>query len=326
MKKGCEYGKLVSVVVPVYNVEAYLEECLDSLLAQTYPYVEILLIDDGSTDGSVAICDEYSLKNSQIKVFHKENGGVSSARNLGIEKALGEYIIFVDADDKIHKELIEIYMKTTSKMEVLVCKIAEGFELFSKDAIEGFENFRLEDFMKFFLEDCVNSPCNKLYNREILLKHKIHFPEDLSLGEDLLFNLNYFVYAPKIYKVCSHPLYYYRVDGHESLSSAFRMDLFELQLRMFHELEQFLLQMDLFVGVNKEQYYSVFWNRLYLTFQIYENYIKKTSDNKASEKLKEILQHSIWEEVWNACRIEKVITNKMKLKKLQIDLHKKIGR
>lgn len=329
MKQGCEYGKLVSIVVPIYNVESYLRECLDSLLAQTYPYIEILLIDDGSTDGSSSICDEYSLKYSQVKVFHKENGGVSSARNLGIENAEGDYIVFVDSDDKIHKEMIDIYMKTASKNEVLVCKVSEGFSLFQDSIPEErnkFENFCLDDFMKFFLEDCVNSPCNKLYRKSILYKYKLRFPEDMSLGEDLLFNLKYFTYAPKFYKVFSYPLYYYRVDRTESLSSIFRMDLFELQLRMFHELEQFLIQMDLLIGENKELYYSIFWNRLYLTFQVYENYLKKTSDKNVQEKLKEILLNPIWEEVWNSCRIEKLITKKMKLKKLRIDLYRKIGR
>lgn len=329
MKQGYEYGKLVSVVVPVYNVKDYLAECLDSLLAQTYPYIEILLIDDGSTDGSADICDEYSLNNSQIKVFHKENGGVSSARNLGIDKAEGEYLIFVDADDKIHKKMIDIYMKAASKNKIVVCKVTEGFGLFDSEIIEDdseFENFRLEDFMKFFSGDYVNSPCNKLYRRDILGKYQMYFQEDLSFGEGLLFNLAYFTYSPKIYKVFSHPLYYYRVDRTDSLSSVFRMDLFELQLLMFQKLEQFLIQMDLFVGENKGLYYTIFWNRLYLTFQIYENYIKKTSDKNVEEKLKEILEHRIWEDVWNSCRIEKLITKKMKLKKFRVELYKKIGR
>lgn len=90
---------LISVIVPVYNVKNYLCKCVDSIINQTYNNLEIILVDDGSTDGSGAICDEYVLKDSRVKVIHKENGGVSSARNLGIAQAGGEYICFVDSDD-----------------------------------------------------------------------------------------------------------------------------------------------------------------------------------------------------------------------------------
>ena len=91
----------ITVIVPVYNTEKYLRRCVDSILAQTFTDFELLLIDDGSTDGSGAICDEYAKKDSRVRVFHKEIGGVSSARNLGLDKAYGEWISFVDSDDWI---------------------------------------------------------------------------------------------------------------------------------------------------------------------------------------------------------------------------------
>ena len=93
----------VSIIVPVYNVEKYLHRCVDSILLQTFTDFELLLIDDGSTDKSVDICDKYALKDSRIRVFHKKNGGVSSARNLGIKKSNGVYILFVDSDDYLAK-------------------------------------------------------------------------------------------------------------------------------------------------------------------------------------------------------------------------------
>src|SRR5690606_27273688 len=91
----------VSVIIPVYNAEKYLRECIDSVLAQTFDDFELLLINDGSTDGSGKICDEYAQKDARVKVFHKENGGVSSARNLGLDNAKGEWITFIDSDDWI---------------------------------------------------------------------------------------------------------------------------------------------------------------------------------------------------------------------------------
>ena len=98
---------LISVIVPVYNVEQYLTKCLESIVSQTYTNLEILLIDDGSTDGSGEICDRFASKDSRISVIHKANGGVSTARNLGMELCTGEYIMFVDADDYLSKNAIE---------------------------------------------------------------------------------------------------------------------------------------------------------------------------------------------------------------------------
>ena len=97
----------VSIIVPIYNKEKYLEKCLDSILGQTYRDLEIILVDDGSTDNSLAICQRYAEKDLRIKIYHKPNGGVSSARNLGLEKSTGTLISFADPDDSLHAECIE---------------------------------------------------------------------------------------------------------------------------------------------------------------------------------------------------------------------------
>ena len=104
-------GKTVSVIVPVYNSKAYLERCVDAILTQTYSDLEVVLVDDGSSDNSLEICREYEKKDSRIKIFHKENGGSSSARNVGIKEATGEYICFCDSDDYYEKDIIENLMK-----------------------------------------------------------------------------------------------------------------------------------------------------------------------------------------------------------------------
>ena len=100
-------SKLVSIVVPVYNVEKYLERCVDSLINQTYKNIEIILVDDGATDNSGELCDKLLFKDSRIKVFHKLNGGLSDARNYGINQATGEYLLFVDSDDWVENEIVE---------------------------------------------------------------------------------------------------------------------------------------------------------------------------------------------------------------------------
>lgn len=116
---------LISVVVPVYNVEKYLNRCLDSIVSQTYHNLEIILVDDGSTDSSLEICEEYAKKDTRIRVFHKENGGVSDARNYGIDYSRGEYVTFVDSDDKVTDDYVEFLWKLTEngKYKMSVCSL-----------------------------------------------------------------------------------------------------------------------------------------------------------------------------------------------------------
>ena len=118
-----EKQPLISVIVPVYNVENYLPRCLDSIINQTYTNLEILLVDDGATDNSGKLCDEYAQKDNRIRVFHKENGGVSSARNMGLDNATGEYIAFVDSDDYIDKCMYEIMLNSSvqNNADIVVC-------------------------------------------------------------------------------------------------------------------------------------------------------------------------------------------------------------
>lgn len=117
-------NELISIIVPVYNVEKYIAKCLDSLVNQTYLNIEILLIDDGSTDKSLSICKKYAAVDSRIKLFSKENGGVSSARNLGLLHVQGEYVVFVDSDDFVSPKYCEhLYQLTIStKFRVSFCK------------------------------------------------------------------------------------------------------------------------------------------------------------------------------------------------------------
>ena len=116
---------MISVIVPVFNVEKYICECIDSILAQTYSSFELILVDDGSEDRCGTICDEYKERDSRIRVFHKENGGLSSARNIGIDEAKGEFICFVDSDDSIRKDYLEILYNciTETNAEIAICDI-----------------------------------------------------------------------------------------------------------------------------------------------------------------------------------------------------------
>lgn len=151
--------KIVSIIIPIYNVEMYLEKCIDSVLKQTYKNIEIILVNDGSTDNCKKMCDDFSKLDSRIKVFHKENGGLSDARNYGINNATGDYITFIDSDDYVKKDFIEkLYNAiTTNKCDIAIC----GHEDLYPDRIKRYA----------FSEKYVNE---KVMGKEETLKHMLY--------------------------------------------------------------------------------------------------------------------------------------------------------
>lgn len=164
---------LISVIVPVYNVEPYLAECLDSVMAQSYKHIEIIVVDDGSTDNSGQLCDQYAERDPRIKVVHKKNGGLSEARNLGIDRARGEYIAFVDSDDVISPNFLQVlYSQLISNgADLAICRYvhftniyhntsAETGKVTSFDRAQIFSNF-YHNYIIFV------APWNKLYKNEL---------------------------------------------------------------------------------------------------------------------------------------------------------------
>ena len=313
----------VSVIIPVYNSAAYLDECIQSLLQQTYSPEEIILVDDGSEDGSGDICDNYASQYNYIRVIHKENGGVSSARNVGIAVSQGEYLVFIDSDDYIHPQMLEKYAAFFSDEKVLMC----CFECISvlqmgqkyESLPNGVKGYSVSEFMDLFNDNYINVPWNKLYSSKLVKKHGIKFPEEMSLGEDLFFNLEYLKYAPEKYCIIKEPLYFYRDGLNGSLSNSFRKDLFELQMCMFEKLRNFLEYKKIMSGRNKGQYLRLFWNRLYLTLNAYrtEGKIESTLESRIQTDV--ILYHPIWETLWLECKEEKVIDLKMAIKKVIVN-------
>ncbi|MBQ2932571.1 MAG: glycosyltransferase family 2 protein [Clostridia bacterium] len=178
---------LISVIVPVYNVEKYLEKCIDSILAQTYKNLEIILVDDGSTDNSGKICDEYEKKDARIKVVHKENGGQGSARNLGLDICKGQFVSFVDSDDRIKPDMLERMLSALQKnsADIAICGIATntGIKYIDNPVFECERVFNSGELMKEYVTtgNIHTGPCNKLYKRELF--GNIRFPE-IRVNED----------------------------------------------------------------------------------------------------------------------------------------------
>lgn len=203
---------MISVIVPVYNVEKYLDACINSIISQAYKDLEIILIDDGSTDSSGKICDQYAKKDSRIQVIHKKNNGVSSARNMGIDIAKGEYIAFVDSDDYIdihmYETLNEMAVKTGA--DIVECDFMYR-KCEKKVQGEAYTFSGLEVLKKLYSDNTEHgilsvSPCNKIFKRDVV--SDIRFKVGCSIAEDRDFILRVLFYTKKIVKY-NIPLYYY---------------------------------------------------------------------------------------------------------------------
>ena len=187
----------LSVIVPVYNVEKYIRQCIDSILTHSFTDFELLLIDDGSKDKSGEICDEYARKDSRVKAFHKENGGVSSARNMGLDNARGEWIWFVDSDDVINPNIDLSSVLTNISDEDYVLFNGEEFSdgedinqaLFCKD----FKVDKSYDKNEFLLKYVCHNHFLLWYKRSLIEKYGIRFTEGMKVAEDEEFQLKYLI-------------------------------------------------------------------------------------------------------------------------------------
>ena len=196
-----ENDVLVSVIMPIYNVKDYLHRAIDSLLSQTYRNFELLLIDDGSTDGSADICDAYEHKDDRIKTIHKQNGGVSSARNCGLQHAKGEYICFADSDDWVKENYISdlvMYMKDDIDFvmsDFMYTNKAYRYIPEAKEKVAGDIEVLFPD--RNSLKTCY-APYGKLFKRKIIADNEICYDTCIHNGEDRFFVFTYFLYVSKV--------------------------------------------------------------------------------------------------------------------------------
>ena len=218
----------VSIIMPVFNSERYLREAVESVLAQTFPHWELLMIDDGSTDQSGKICDEYAQRDSRIRVFHTANGGVSCARNLGIEKASGKWLTFLDSDDYMGECFLETLIKYSNDVNLVICStqiVPAGVPRVVAEKVTYYasQEDTLRDVEKLLGTYFYADVWNKLYVRE---KVTMRFDAKLSIGEDLCFNAAYMRGCHGI-RAIPDVLNYYRVSSENSLTKVFRYNLIE---------------------------------------------------------------------------------------------------
>ena len=205
---------MISVIVPVYNTEKYLDRCVQSILAQTYTNFELLLIDDGSTDSSSVICDKYAKQDSRVRVFHKANGGVSSARNMGLDNAKGEWIGWVDSDDYIAPEMYETLLETAkyNGSDIVYCNI----NMVYNDKIEKYKIIDSSLDRHRLLSDWIGEPwthlCTSIYKRSIFEDNKLRFPEHFNYCEDFWMSLEVRYYAMRVVNIDDAFYFYNRCN------------------------------------------------------------------------------------------------------------------
>lgn len=288
---GKDIMKKVSIIVPAYNCINSLEYCVRSIRQQTYTGFELILVDDGSTDGSGELCDKFAAADSRIKVIHKPNGGVSSARNAGIDAATSKYITFCDSDDYPEPDYLDVLLHTVADHpdcgHIWCCfQTVTGYQ--KENAVPNYVSaepvlhYTLKDYMTLHEMWLDAGPCNKLYTAEVIRNAGVHFPDDLSLGEDWLFNLAYIdASANDRIAVVTKPLYNYVRGNDDSLDSKYRRDLLDIYRRLNTECASHLENWD----VPQEQMEKFYNSCFYLYEKVLRNTMRAPDMNR-QEKLK----------------------------------------
>ena len=275
---------MISIIVPVYNVENYIRQCIESILQQTYEDFELLLIDDGSADLSGAICKEYEQQDKRIRYIWKKNGGVSSARNEGIKQAKGKQIAFVDSDDFIEEQMLEQLVKENNP-DFSMC----GYKLYDEihatvikecqcRVLSGSVHDLAKRIKDYLDTPFLLGPCFKLFKKEIIDQHQIWFPPKLSYGEDAIFVFQYLLHCRNV-EISSYIGYSYRKHGKQTLNEKFLPEKIDINYQI-NELISCLLEQE-----EIENRAEITADRLLECFVSYEKELL-CSENTGKEKRK----------------------------------------
>ena len=235
---------MISIIIPVHNAESFLIQCLTSVQEQSFDDWECLIIDDGSTDNSAAICVNWSKNDSRFKYFRQSNKGVSAARNVGLCKCRGTFICFIDADDWVDRSYLESLCPSIMESDLIVSGQRRDYQdgncvLFVPDNTTSFsvspDNTSL--FLSLERQFLLFAPHEKLYRTDIIKEYNIRFPENCTYGEDLFFNYQYLEHSKVISTVAS-ALYHYRIHS-DSLSLAYRANQFEEDYAQWRVVKDF---------------------------------------------------------------------------------------
>ena len=242
-------NELTSVIVPIYNVEKYLDRCVESLVNQTYQNLEIILVEDGSPDRCPEICDEWVQKDSRIRVIHKPNGGVSSARNAGLEKAQGEWVFFVDADDLLPEDALGCMVQRQRETGAdLVCgsfyNMRERNRSYNKtypDKVIPRQDFA--NHLSFLINELAPTSCGKLFRAGIIKEHGLSFPMNIPWGEDAIFHYRYLSHVASVVTM-SQCVYHYDMTREGSAMKRYYENLNQFAQYQFGIQKELILSTD----------------------------------------------------------------------------------
>lgn len=307
---------LISVIIPVFNVEKYLKQCVDSVINQSYKELEILLIDDGSTDKSGTICDEYQHKDNRIKVFHKNNEGLGYTRNFGIKHSSGDYVMFLDSDDFISIDFVEKLVNDLENVDL----IKSGYIRFDENNRETNTSYkdekyitknRIREFNSLILGSLPDRSDSlemgvtaSLYRCDIIKNHSVQFPSERELiSEDLIFNMEFLKYAKKI-KTVSYNGYHYRYNTN-SLTRRYNPARFELCKKFYLFVNTLIDKNDLDSGA-KIRFKKMFF--IYIRGCIEQEHptISKKSKKEILTKIKEMCNDDVVTECINNYPVNKL--------------------
>lgn len=271
-----------TIIVPVYNAAEYLPRCIDSVTAQTYKHFELLLINDGSTDSSGSICDAYAEKDNRVRVFHKENGGVSSARNLGIKEAIGTYITFVDSDDWIEIDFLEHFIKITYNEEpdLIVSGVIKYFDKYSNKNSKFYTEKAnsLTVIPNLEEKNLLSGPFAKCFKTKVIRDSNVLFDERFHFGEDAILNLNFVKKINSIAVTDFAGYNYYQVPGDSLVKRKYSYEKTKEYIFELTQLRHLLLR-----KFNLSQSYNEYIDKqktLYMISAIQSNYRKEFKKEK----------------------------------------------
>ena len=277
---------MITIIVPVYNVCPYLNRCLQSIADQLYTDWECVLVDDGSTDSSGAICDEWAARDERFRVIHHSNKGVSFSRNYGLKISNGEYVVFVDSDDYVDSTYLSNLFREDADLVVsgYVRESKDGnIEVYRpmEDSIFDFNPQNEERIVEMLKKSLIFGPTNKLYKRKIIVDNGIEFPEERSYGEDLEFNFQYIYHVSSV-RTIAKANYHYRIIGSGTLSSVNRLDAFENDYRHWRLVRALLENKGLWGKLAKQYMVKRLWGI------VYDGLFSKTADYNRILSLPEI--------------------------------------
>ena len=281
----------ISIIVPVYNVEKYLSRCIDSILCQTFTNFELILVDDGSTDKSGIICDQYKKRDNRIKVIHKENEGVSKARNIGLNKAIGKYVMFCDSDDWVEKDWVtELRMACINNNCDFSISAFNWIDIknniFKVKKYEEYHDDIVIPLNKIFelrKSDIFNVLWNKIFSLKVIKSNNINFDETISFGEDTIFILQYMRIIEGKIGIIDKPLYNYIYKTGNNLASKYHKDIFSIYKRLFEELYVTSIKVDVKFENYSKDYYSSYFSAL---LRALDNTMSKYNTDVFFEKIK----------------------------------------